>query len=77
MKKLLHICVVTCVSCLLMPAAGMAGKGYMGGSGTVSVTEEPVAGHPRTATAVCRTPSRGHPPTTKWPIPANCSATSM
>jgi len=38
MKKLLHICVVTCVSCLLMPAAGMAGKGYMGGSGTV-VTE--------------------------------------
>ncbi|MBU4036452.1 MAG: hypothetical protein KKA35_08495 [Proteobacteria bacterium] len=41
MKKLLIPCFILCVACLLFPSAVMAGKGYMGGQGTVVVEEEP------------------------------------
>ena len=41
MKKLLSICMVTCLSCLLIPAVGLAGKGYMGGAGNMVVDEPP------------------------------------
>ncbi len=41
MKKVLRSYVVICC-CLLLPTVGVAGKGYMGGAGKVSVVEEPV-----------------------------------
>lgn len=40
MKKLLCICLITGLGCLLIPTVGMTGKGYMGGSGTVVTPEE-------------------------------------
>jgi len=48
MKKLLCICLITGLGCLLIPTVGMTGKGYMGGSGTVTVTEEPTVAPTKT-----------------------------
>ena len=38
MERILKACVLFCFGCLLVPTAGFAGKGYMGGTGTVTAS---------------------------------------